>query len=251
MFHGGTIFADNATGYIDVRHQVSLGSSETVKSKLGFERDAHDSWVVISSHHTDNGIFTSKEFMEVVLCQDQKVRFSGVGAAHQNGIAERAIRTIVTMARIMLLHAAMHAPDLVTKELWHMAMDHAVWLCNRIPDEVTGLAPLELWTKSTCTPTREILSHCHVWGCPVFVLEPKLQKGGVKIPKWAPRSRQGLNMGFSKSHSSSVALNMNLSTKSISAQFYTVFDDHFTTVPNSEGAIDPDKWRNIVSCNLA
>ena len=28
MFHGGTIFADNATGYIDVRHQVSLGSSK-------------------------------------------------------------------------------------------------------------------------------------------------------------------------------------------------------------------------------
>ena len=242
MFHGGTIFVDNATGYINVRHQVSLGSSETVKIKLGFERDAYDCDVVISSHHTDNGIFTSKDFMKVVLHQDQKIRFSGVGAAHQNGVVEQAIRTIITMARTMLLHAAMHAPDLITKELWPMAMDHAVWLCNHIPDKVTGLTPLELWTKSTCTPTptREILSHCHVWGCPVFVLEPKLQKGGIKIPKWAPRSRQGLNMGFSKSHSSSVALIMNLSTKSISAQFHTVFDDCFTTIPNSEGAIDPD-----------
>ena len=91
MFNGGTIFADNATGCIDVRHQVSLGSSETVKSKLGFERDACDSGVVISSCHTDNEIFTSKDFMEVDLCQHQKVRFSGVGAAHQNGVAEQAI----------------------------------------------------------------------------------------------------------------------------------------------------------------
>jgi len=33
-------------------------------------------------------------------------------------------------------------------------------------------------------------------------------------------------MGFSKSHSSSVALTMNLSTKLITAQFYTVFDDY-------------------------
>ena len=130
MFHGGTIFVDNATSYIDVRHQVSLGSSKTVKSKLAFERDACDSGVVISSHHTDNGIFTSKEFMEVVLHQDQKVRFSRVGAAHQNGIAEWAIRTIMTMARTMLLHAAMHAPDLVTKELCPMAMNHVVWLHN-------------------------------------------------------------------------------------------------------------------------
>jgi len=148
----------------------------------------------------------------------------------------------------MLLHTATHAPDLVTKDLRPMAMDHAAWLYNRIPDEVTGLTPLELWTKSTCTLTKEIRSNFHVWGCPVFVLEPKLQKGGVKIPKWAPCSRQGLNMGFSKSHSSSVALIMNLSTKHISAQFHTVFDDHFTTVPSSEGAIDADKWRDIVQC---
>ena len=58
-------------------------------------------------------------------------------------------------------------------------------------------------------------------------------------------------MGFSKSHSSSVALIVNLLTKSISAQFCTVFDDHFATIPNSEGGSDPDKWRNIVSCSLA
>ena len=28
----------------------------------------------------------------------------------------------------------------------------------------------------------------------------------------------------------------------------TIFDDCLTTIPNSEGAIDPDKWRNIVQC---
>jgi len=86
IFHGGTIFVDNATGNVNVRHQVFLGSSETIKSKLGFERDACDCGVVISSCHTDNGIFTSKKFVEVVLCQDQKVWFSRVGAAHQNGV---------------------------------------------------------------------------------------------------------------------------------------------------------------------
>ena len=186
--------------------------------------------------------------MKIALCQEQKIRLSGIGAAHLNGVDEWVIWIIMTMARTLLLHTAMNAPDLVTKEQWPVVMDHAVWLCNHICDEVTGLAPLELWTKSTFTPTKETFSGCHDWGCPVFVLEPKLQKGGVKIPKWAPRSRQGLNMGFSKSHSSSVALIMNLSTKLISAQFHTVFDDHFTTIPNPEGVIDPDKQRNIVQC---
>ena len=41
---------------------------------------------------------------------------------------------------------------------------------------------------------------------------------------------------------------MNLSIKSIFAQFHTIFDDHFTTIPNSEGAIDPDEWRSIAQC---
>ena len=71
------------------------------------------------------------------------------------------------------------------------------------------------------------------------------------LPFHPSPSKQGLNMGFAKSHPSSVALIMNLSTKSISAQFHTVFDDCFSTVPNSEGAIDPDKWSNIVSCRSA
>ena len=44
----------------------------------------------------------------------------------------------------------------------------------------------------------ETLSNFHVWGCPTYVLEPKLQKPGVKIPKWAPKTRIGANIGFSK-----------------------------------------------------
>jgi len=30
-----------------------------------------------------------------------------------------------------------------------------------------------------------------------------------------------------------------------------VFDDHFTTALNSEGAIDPDKWKSIAQCKSA
>ena len=34
MFHSGCIFVDNASGYIQVRHQVTFGSDDTVKAKL-------------------------------------------------------------------------------------------------------------------------------------------------------------------------------------------------------------------------
>jgi hypothetical protein len=40
-------------------------------------------------------------------------------------------------------------------------------------------------------------------GCPVYVLDPKLQDG-QKIPKWDPRSRRGMFVGVSNAHSSIV-----------------------------------------------
>ena len=68
----------------------------------------------------------------------------------------------------------------------------------------------------------------HVWGCPVFVLEPKLQND-QKLPKWNRRSRMGQFIGFSDEHSSLVANVRNLSTGHISPQYHLVFDDLFET----------------------
>ena len=64
----------------------------------------------------------------------QQIRYSGSGAAHQNGVAERGIKTIVYMARTMMLHAAMRSREGTIKtELWPMAMDHAVWIHHHLP----------------------------------------------------------------------------------------------------------------------
>ena len=69
----------------------------------------------------------------------------------------------------------------------------------------------------------------HVFGCPVYVLEPKLQDG-KKIPKWNPRSRLGMFVGFSTVHSSLVPLVLNVRTGKISPQYHVIFDDKFETV---------------------
>jgi hypothetical protein len=45
--------------------------------------------------------------MADLMDSEQSVRFSGVGAAHQNGSAERNIQTIVNMAHTVMLHAAL------------------------------------------------------------------------------------------------------------------------------------------------
>jgi len=89
MYHGGAIFVDHASGYLSVKHQVSLSAADTIKAKLKFEREASESGVIIQGYHTDNGTFNAKEFMEALTAANQKIRFSGAGGAHQNGVAER------------------------------------------------------------------------------------------------------------------------------------------------------------------
>ena len=45
----------------------------------------------------------------------------------------------------------------------------------------------------------------HPFGCPVFVLDARLQSGGSKIPKWDPRARVGIYLGHSPCHAGNVA----------------------------------------------
>ena len=202
---------------------------------------------MIKGYHTDNGIFNASYFMEDLLKKQQKISFSGAGASHQNGAAERAIKMIVTMERTMLMQAALRCPeDTLSTDIWPMEMDYAVCVYNRIPGIQSGLSAIEIWPRLRFEPVSETLSNCHVWGCPTYVLEPKLHKTGVNIPKWAPMSRRGVNMGFIKMHSTQVGLVLNLLTGLISPQYHIVFGDMFSTVMSSTDAY-PEIWIRMVT----
>ena len=68
-----------------------------------------------------------------------------------------------------------------------------------------------------------------------------LQNPGVNIPKWDPMIQIGVNMGFSKMHSTQFGMALNLLTGSISPQYHVVFDDMFSTVMISTAAY-PEVW---------
>ena len=57
-----------------------------------------------------------------------------------------------------------------------------------------------------------MLSCSHVFGCPVYILDPALQDG-KKILKWDSRAHQGIFVGFSHEHSSLVPLIFNPHTQ--------------------------------------
>ena len=87
--------------------------------------------------------------MEELLKKQQKMRFSGAGASHQNGVVERAIKTLVTMERTMLMNSALRCPeDTLSTDLWPMTMDYAVWVYNRTHDMQSELSAIEIWSRS-------------------------------------------------------------------------------------------------------
>ena len=82
MFSGGCVFIDHVSGYVSIKHQLAIKSTETVKAKRTFEREDQSQGVVINGYQNDNGIFNASEFMEELSKKQKKIRFSGAGALH-------------------------------------------------------------------------------------------------------------------------------------------------------------------------
>ena len=194
--HGGTIFNDTSSGVIWIESQVLLGAVDTVGSKACFEQLLWEQVCLEVKHYrSDNGVFTAEEFREVCTDKNQKQSFSGVGAQHQNTRAERLIQTIMFMActfmlRVLLYRSESNVDDL---SLWLFAVKHAACLHNRLPNRVTGITPLEILTNLKIDHRGLLTSH--VWGCPRFSLEAKLQDNQM-IPKWNKRLRLGQFLGY-------------------------------------------------------
>ena len=82
-----------------------------------------------------------------------------------------------------MIHSALHWTEngIGDLTLWSFAVKFAVWIYNRIPNWETCISPMEMLTKTKSN--HRDLRRSHVWGCPVFVLEVKLQDD-QKLPKW-------------------------------------------------------------------
>jgi hypothetical protein len=145
--------------------------------------------VQIKSFRADNAPLNTTEFKNDLENKGQTISLSGVRAHHQNGAAERAIKTITSWARLMMLHTILHCPEQTMLDLWPFAMAHVVYCLNHLPSKNDRILPLEAFTGARFS-NYEHLKCLHVRGSPCYVLDPRLQDE-KKIPKWAPRSRQG------------------------------------------------------------
>eukprot|EP00957_Ditylum_brightwellii_P094160 7168846-Ditylum_brightwellii.AAC.1 len=97
----------------------------------------------------------------------------------------------------------------------------------------------------------ETLTEQHVWGCPVYILDARLQDRSGSVPKWDLRAALGLYLGPSSVHASNAHLVLSPRTGYISPQYHVVFDNTFPTVPHFRSGTVPALWKELVELNGA
>lgn len=124
------------------------------------EKEAECSMKVLRSDN--GGEYTSNQFEAYLKAQGIVHQTSTPHTPQQNGVAERANRTIVEMARSMIYGQKLGL------EYWAEAVSNAVYIRNRCPTSaVDGKTPQEAWSGR-----RPSVAHIRVFGCVAYAKIP-------------------------------------------------------------------------------
>ena len=220
-------------------------AESTLAAKKEFEHRCAVRGVKVEHYHADNGRFAEPAFVNECKRCRQDITFCGVGAHHQNGISERKIKDVTLISRTLLLHAMRFWPEYINQMLWSFAAKCAQDRMNNLHINLDGETPDMRFSgvKKVNVQVRQY----HTFGCPVYILDSRLQSNPKGVPKWEPRSRLGIYVGHSPAHAGSVALVLNPKTVLVLPQYHVVYDDNFTTVPHMRDLTVPSNWAHLVA----
>ena len=235
-----TVYVDHFSGYSFVWIQRTTSAEETLVGKRAFEEYARASGVKVSHYHADNGVFKARAWVEDCNSKHQRVTYAGVGAHHQNGVAERRIRVLQDLTRAQLAHASYRWPEAVSANLWPYAMRIANDEWNQAPNprEKTNRSPAQLFHR---TDVQRNSRHSVPFGSPTYVLRDELQQR-VPFHKWKDRARLGMYLGRSPLHPNNISLVMDIEKGYVSPQFHCTHDKAFSTVRNVKDG-NHGKWK--------
>jgi hypothetical protein len=127
--------------------------------------------------------FINARFKEFCASQGTKLETSAPYTPQQNGVAERANRTLKERTRTILAFAA------ASPTLWKEALETACTLLNMGPSTGRDLTPFELFWGY-----KPDVSLLRTWGCLAYVHIPDVQR-----PVFAPKTVPGMLTGYSAS----------------------------------------------------
>ena len=126
--------------------------------------------------------FVNDNLKQWLRGQGSELQTTAPYSPSQNGAAERLNRTLVELARAMMIGAN------VPMFLWEYALQHAAYLRERAPTKaLEGKTPYEAWYGH-----KPDVSHLREFGSPVYVL----LQGQNRPSKLMPRSKQQIFVGF-------------------------------------------------------
>ena len=109
MYTGGVLFMDMSSKQVENVFYQHFNTHETLKAKQDFKLKCKDVGVIPLEYISDNGsAFSSKSYAAHLSNFSQIQQFAGVGAHHHNGVAEKAIQTIMSIATTMMHHPDIH-----------------------------------------------------------------------------------------------------------------------------------------------
>eukprot|EP00957_Ditylum_brightwellii_P173882 13237832-Ditylum_brightwellii.AAC.1 len=118
-------------------------NAKTLSAKGAYERVMQSYGHKVEVYHGDTSRFDSQDFKASCDKAQQTYSYCGVGAHHQNGIAEAMNKRISHNARTILLHAKRKWPSVITSIVWPFC-NKCDEECHNLPDlNAEGLSPME------------------------------------------------------------------------------------------------------------
>lgn len=142
-YYGATVFVDHFSDFTYVHLMKDATGESTIEAKNAYERLMKSFGHHVRAYHADNRRFAEALFVQDAKDKAQRITYCGVGSHHQNGIAERRIRTLTEDARTMLSHGQHLWPEVINKSLWPFAYKAACRSLNKFNLDKNGHSPEE------------------------------------------------------------------------------------------------------------
>ena len=127
-----TVFVDHFSDYTYIHLMKKLDGESTVKAKHNFERVWKSYSVTVQHYQSDNILFDTKIFKDVVYTAGQTLSCCGVNAHHQNRKAENCIKDVTTGSRTALLCSMYQFPEAIHVTLWPDSLQNYTNLRNSL-----------------------------------------------------------------------------------------------------------------------